>query len=195
MRFNEKTCFSTEKFFSPGGLSNLAVPNLMNLHMKTYLKVAILFLSLTLIQCSADDNTPSASLTYNGAEFKLGNGSTFNTYKNESDRGIWLNIRENGSADAKNILITLNHASGSHTGTYELRNNMTAPGIAGVTIMDDDGKQLAGGNTNGPSGTVTVEDYGNHKFKVTFNDVVLDQDSATETSIEGNCTLTFVSAQ
>ena len=163
--------------------------------MKTYIKVAILFLSLTLIQCSADDNAPATSLTYNGSEFKLGSGSAYNTYKNESDRGIWLNIRENGTAEAKNILITLNHAPGSHTGTYELRNNLAAPGIAGIAIRDDEGKQLVGGSTVGPSGTVTIEDYGNHKFKVTFNDVILDQDSAVATSIEGNCTLTFTSAQ
>jgi hypothetical protein len=159
--------------------------------MKSLFKIAILFFSLTLIQCSSDEDSSTSALLYDGVEFKTGSGSPYNTIKNESETNLWLNIREKTDGEAKTISIYANHVAGTHTGTYELRSNLAAPGIATIAIMDDQGNQIAGGGIEGHDGTITISDYGNNTFKITFNDVVLDFGAPGAVPISGSVYKTF----
>jgi uncharacterized protein YcfL len=153
----------------------------------------ILFLSVICSNCSSDDANDPATLFVNGAEFKLGTNSgnhQYNLIKSENTGNIWLSISEKNSP-SKAISIYAAHEEGSHSGTYILKNDQIASGIAVLAIMDDSGHQVAGGALNSPSGTVTISDYGHRKFKITFNDVVLDPETGTETTITGYCVKTF----
>jgi hypothetical protein len=159
--------------------------------MKNIFKITFLFLSLTLIQCSSDDDTSSSSgLLYNGAEFKTGQGVNYNYIKSENDGTIWFNIREKGVANPKTISIYASHEVGTHTGTYTLKPNMIGPGLAVMTIMNDQDEQLLGADYE-TGGTITISDYGNHKLKVTFNDVSMSVGTAEPAIITGSCLLNF----
>lgn len=166
--------------------------------MKSLFKTIFLFLSLTLIQCSSDDDSSASALMMNGAEFKLGNNSgenVYNTIKSEGESGIWFSIRENAE-NGRVISIYANHEAGRRNATYALDNDMIEPGFAIVAIMnEDESQQISGGSDfSPPMGTITIKDLGNHRLKVTFNDVVLDSGAASETTISGSCTKKFTMA-
>lgn len=158
--------------------------------MTKLFKIIFLLLSLTLIQCSSDDNT-SESLMMNGTEFKPGSGRI----KSEGQNAVWFTIKENKAEGARVISVYASHASGSHTGTYVLDNDMIEAGIAVIAILDEtEEHQISGGSDfSPPSGTLTIVDYGNRRMKVTFNDVILDGGLESETTISGSCTKTFTS--
>jgi hypothetical protein len=161
--------------------------------MNRIFQILILLLSLTLIQCSTDE-TSNESLLVNGAEFKIGSNSgskIYNVLASENDNGFLVRVYEKAASPARIINILVRHEPGSHSGTYTLRNNFSAPGIAGIEITDDQNHYIAGGSIDGPTGTITVTDFGNNTFKIVFNDVVLDPGMGSETMISGNFTKTF----
>lgn len=166
--------------------------------MKSIFKIAILFLSLTLIQCSSDDGSSASSLMMNGTEFKLGTNSgetIYNKIKSEGENGIWFSIRENVE-NGRVISIYASHEAGQRNATYTLDNDRIEPGFAIISIMnEDESQQISGGSDfSPPTGTITIKDLGNHRLKVTFNEVVLDSGTASETTISGSCTKKFTMA-
>ncbi len=165
--------------------------------MKRIIQITLLLLlSLTLIQCTSDDNKQDASLLVNGAEFRLDTNSS-NHYPNivasNNNYTLWLSFTEKTSdpADARTISVYAAHPEGTSTGTYQLSSSSIGPGLAVLSVMDHEGHQIAGGSDNQPTGTVSVIDYGNNKFKVSFNNVTLDPGTANETTISGSLVKTF----
>lgn len=156
--------------------------------MKNIFKIAILFLSLSLVQCSSDDASESATLMVNGAEYKLG---TSLVEKTQNTITFTL-VEKTPSTDNNRIIrIFAMHPAGNATGTYELRSDLTASGIANIAVYDAEFTPIAGGSVNQPTGTLTVTHYDANKYKLTFDDVTLDPGTATETTISGSCLKTF----
>lgn len=165
--------------------------------MAKLFRIIIVLMSLTLIQCSSDEsNTTDSSLTVNGSEFKLGSNTgsiTYNMIKSQSELSVWLTIREK-SENGRVISVYAMHESpnGSATGTYSLRNDMMIGGVAAPTLYGAEDNQLAGGsNESQPTGTISINDLGGNHYIVTFNNVVLDPGTASETTITGTCNKTF----
>ena len=163
--------------------------------MKNLFKILFLFLSLTLIQCSSDDDSSVSALTMNGTDFKLGSGNS-NYIKTDANNRISFAIRENVANNPRVIAVYAMHAPGSRSGTYQLSNNTVENGYAVIAILnEDETTQLAGGSMIAPpTGTIKIENHGNNHMAVTFNDVVLDGGTATETTISGTCSKGFVVA-
>lgn len=167
--------------------------------MKKIATLAIVLLTcFSLVRCTSDDSTgDSGMLTVNGSEFLLGtNTSTlvYNRIRSKSDTGIWLEITENpSSGNARIISVFASHEVGTHNGTYILKNDQIASGIAIPALMDaETGEQIAGGSDESqPLGTITITDQGSNRFKLSFDGVVLDPETATETTISGSCSKTF----
>jgi hypothetical protein len=162
--------------------------------MKRFIQLLLIVLtSLTLIQCSSDDNGSNEMLLVNGTEFKLGNSASWNVIKFENDGYISLNLLEKTDSAQRSLGIAANyHDANSVNGTYALRSDMSTPGVANIALYAVENEtQLAGGAEVQPTGTIAVTDLGNNKYKIEFNNVVLDPGSASETTISGSLTKTF----
>jgi hypothetical protein len=163
--------------------------------MRNAFLLSSFFLALGLTSCSSDDPAAptSDSLTVNGAAFMTANNSgatQYNVIKSENGTSLWLEVFEKGGS-GRRISGSLVHPQGPASGTYILKNDQLAIGIAVIALLDDAGQQLAGGSESQPTGTFSLTDNGNHRFALTFNDVVLDPGTASETHISGSCSRTF----
>lgn len=158
--------------------------------MNNIFKIVILLLSLTLIQCSSDDSNESGRLLVNGEEFKLGTALV----EDGSNLILFTLVEKTPIAYNNRIIqVVAMHPDGTATGTYQLRSNIIETGIANIGIYDSELEQLAGGSVNQPTGTLTVTHIDGKKYKLVFNDVTLDPNTATETTISGSCLKTFSS--
>jgi hypothetical protein len=156
--------------------------------MKSLFKIAILFLVLTLVQCSSDDTAGSNSLLVNGAAFKLAP----ETIVEANDGSINFILGEKtDTANGRILQVFAMHTAGHATGTYELRNNSIESGVAVVALYDQEFNQIAGGSEDQPTGNLTITHYEGKRYKLTFNDVTLDPGTASETTISGSCMKTF----
>jgi hypothetical protein len=155
--------------------------------MQRLFKIAILFLSLTLIQCSSDENIETDDLVVNGLPFKIQDGLI---EKNENNVTLTL-VEEDSSLDHRKIAVFAMFDSGNASGTYNLRSNMIEPGVANAAVFNFDNEQIAGGAVEQPTGTVTISHRHGNVYKLTFNDVTLDPGTASETTISGSCTRKF----
>ena len=156
--------------------------------MKNIFKIAILFLSLTLVQCSSDDATASDNLLVDGVAFKLG---AVRVESADNSKMFSLVEKTDDAAGQRIIQVFAMHTNNLPSGTYELRSNLTASGVANIAIYNTSFIPIAGGSENQPTGTLTILHYQGNKYKLTFNDVVLDPGTATETTISGSTTRTF----
>jgi hypothetical protein len=154
--------------------------------MNSIFKIAILFLGLTLIQCSSDDEVAAGELIVNGDAFKLDNHALV------SGSGITTGfvLNEKGG-QGRSINIFTMHPDGNLNGNYDLRSNLIESGIANVTLYDSESNQIAGGAIEQPTGTITITRLDQDTFTIAFNDVMLDPGTASETTISGSATKTF----
>ena len=160
---------------------------------KLLLSAGFLMMSLAIIQCSDDGNGgTNGTLFVNGEEFKLGtNGgeeSTFNSIIVLDGHPVkTFNVAENIDSidEFRTLLISVNNENNpaSLSGTYTMDiMDIMENGNASVSI------EFANGESVGDltaTGTVTVQDMESDKYRITFNDVILDEGTENETTVTG----------
>lgn len=127
----------------------------------------------------------------NGAEFSIGtntSSNTFNKIRSKSDTSLLLEITENTASGARIISIGFGHEPNVPNGTYILKNNEFSSGVAIPALLDEEtGRQISGGTLSPPTGTISITYKGDGRYELSFNDVVMDPETATETTINGKC--------
>jgi hypothetical protein len=161
--------------------------------MKKWIPFIAAIVLLGFSSCSGDDDNPiqDSDLLVNGETFPTGiNGSeTYNIMVSQTGP-LTVEIRENGG-QGRTLGVMAAHAADTQSGTYEVENNEFGEGLAILYVLDSEGNQIAGGSVNDPSGTVTIVTNGGRNYTLTFNDVVLDPDTPSQTTITGSVTKTF----
>ena len=161
--------------------------------MKKFAHYAIILLvAFSLSQCSSDESiTDSEMLLVNGAEFSIGTNSSSHTYNritSKSETSLSLEISENTTSGARIISIGMGHEPNAANGTYILKNNEFRSGVAIPALLDEEtGRQISGGTLSPPTGTISITYKGDGRYELSFNDVVMDPGTATETTINGKC--------
>lgn len=169
---------------------------------KIYRFLSILFLGFLFIQCSSEETTSGDTLFVNDVAFPVGDNGGIGDFYNttmfhagvDSDD---YNVREftivkgNSSSeeDADTIHLTILYPIGqSIDGTYNLGFDSSY-----VMCFFSNSSETFGIGENAATGTVTITDNGNNNFKIVFNNVVLENETATASkSITGYCAPTFM---
>jgi len=178
---------------------------------KIYKLATILFLALSLVNCSNDDDAPSGTLFVNNENFIIGtnvapsalhNNTTFMPGGTDAEdyntRGFFItNGDATTEANAKVVSVIIRYPTGqaSINGTYGIVDiNEANPG-AFVACSFSDSTGEFGGDPDTTTGTITVTDNGNNNFKLVFNNIVLkDIEGGTATkTITGYCQTGFYS--
>lgn len=167
--------------------------------------MAALSMALTLTGCSGDDDNGGSTLTINGSDFAFGTNvapnNLYNTTTFAPGEEDFPNIRSffivGGEATSEEdvqvitLIVSYPSTQASIDGTYPIDVDITPDTQSYAILGYMEGSAEFGSTPEDSQGTISVQDLGNNKFKITFNNVILKDGTSATRTIEGYAQQTF----